>query len=414
MSDDLGRLDARIAPRARDAGPSQNGASAPEPDRPFALELDEFVASKTDAPPALIGVDDDILLPAHGLGLLVAKGGKGKTTLVLDQVFYLASGKPWLGFEVARPLNILMIENEGPREPFRRKIELKRQAWPHEITGGIYIYDQDWGQARINESAFVERLNDFTAEHKIDLIVADPLDTLGMEGVGSPEDTRNFIARLQSAGLFSRVAWEIPHHSRKESVRDAVDEASGAWAGKPDTLLVLEKQPGNRARLSFPKVRWSRRGERGAYILEFDPGAETFTLLDEETTEERDLVVEIEELLAVRPHLTAKEIAAGDEGIGANVDKVRNELRNHPDRFTSRTGAEAKAVERHPSATVWEVTRPSESPESPDSLGDDEERGDSVTSPLRESPVSSRVTPLPAEGDLLAESPESPSLKESA
>lgn len=36
------------------------------PDRPFALSLDDFIAAKSDTPPALIGDEDDCVLPAHG------------------------------------------------------------------------------------------------------------------------------------------------------------------------------------------------------------------------------------------------------------------------------------------------------------------------------------------------------------
>jgi AAA domain len=379
-----------------------------EEPQPFALELGAFIDAKSDAPPALIGSEDDILQPTHGLLLLVAKGGKGKTTIVLDQAFHLASGVAWLGFDVPHPLRVLFIENEGPREPFRRKLEEKRKSWPHPIKGAIYVYDEDWGEAKLNRGAFVERLNRFVAEEQIDLVIGDPLDTLGMEGVGSPEDTRNMVACLQQAGLFSKVAWELLHHSRKETVADAVDEASGAWAGKPDTLLVLEKQSGNRARLSFPKVRWSRRGERGAYLLAFDPDSESFELLHEESTEERDLPTEIAELLDEQPNLTAKQIAAKDSGIGANVDRIKDVLRANPDRFTAHTGEEAKALGRHPSATVWELTRASESPESPDSLGDARGEGDSVTPPLRESPVPTE-SPAPSTlADSKLKSAESP------
>jgi hypothetical protein len=245
-------------------------------------------------------------------------------------------------------------------------------------------------------------------------VIGDPLDTFGMEGVGSPEDTRNMVACLQEAGLFSKVAWELPHHSRKESVRDAVDEASGAWAGKPDSLLVLEKQRGNRARLSFPKVRWSRRGERGAYVLAFDPETESFSLLLEESTEERDLTTEIAELLAERPNVTAKEIAAKDAGIGANVDRIKEELKANPDRFRARTGDEAKALGRHASATLWELTRPSESPESPDSYGGLSGEGDLLTPLYRESAVSPGATRSSFLDDSDAESAESPGRSDDA
>ena len=130
-------------------------------------------------------------------------------------------------------------------------------------------------------------------------------------------------------------------HARKESASGELDEISGAWGGRPDSMLMLDKRDGDRARLSFPKIRWSRRGSRLAYILAFDPDAETFAVAHEEADEERDLVAEIEQLLGDDRWRTAKEIAAKeatDPGIGANVDHVKGTLEQSPDRFESRTG----------------------------------------------------------------------------
>jgi len=340
---------------------------------PFALDLDAFIATKSDAPPALIGTEDDIILPALGLGLLVAKGGKGKTTFTVEMALHLASGVDWLGFEVSRPLRILFIENEGPMEPFRRKLERRRAAWPHEIEGAIYIYAQDWGLARLSEVAFIERLNGFCAENGIDLIVGDPLDSLGMDGEGSPSETRAMVDRFKAAGLLSSTAWWVLHHSRKERAEDAIDEASGAWGGRPDAMLGLEKEPGKRALLSFRKLRWGRR-DGFALILAYDPESEAFEFVSEASEEERDYAAEIEELLAERPYLTAKEIAAprsADEpGIGARDAKVKEALEGNPDRFVSLTGEEAKAVGRQRTATVWTLLPPSGAPGADgDSLG---------------------------------------------
>jgi hypothetical protein len=67
--------------------------------------------------------------------LLFARGGMGKTTAAVELALHLASGVDWLGFEVARPLRVLFIENEGPREPFRAKLELKRELWEHKLEG---------------------------------------------------------------------------------------------------------------------------------------------------------------------------------------------------------------------------------------------------------------------------------------
>jgi hypothetical protein len=127
------------------------------------------------------------------------------------------------------------------------------------------------------------------------------------------------VDRFKSAGLFTERAWLVPHHSRKESVRDAVDEAAGAWSGRPDAMLALEKRKDNQARLTFAKIRWQGR-ERGPYILDFDPGTETFTFVSEEEGEERDYAVESEEFLAANPLQTLQEIAAG---IGASSPRSK-------------------------------------------------------------------------------------------
>lgn len=327
---------------------------------PFARTLSAFIALKSGAPAALLGDEAETLLPVAGFGMLGAKGGKGKTTLTADAVFHLASGVEWLGFKVPRPVRILVIENEGPRELFRRKLEAKLAAWPHEIPpDAIHIYDADWAAFTLTSEA--GRLRSYIAEHRIELVVGDPLDSLGMRGVGSPEDTREFVKLLTAAGLGRDVAFWLPHHCRKDQAEDELDEISGAWGGRIDTLLMLAKLDGNRARLSFPKVRWSRRGERAALILAFEPETEGYIVAHEEPPEERDLVAEVEKLLADREPRTAREIAAPREGeqpgIGANRNAVVRVLESHPDTFVSGNG---KDFGRSARSIVWLLARPAE------------------------------------------------------
>jgi hypothetical protein len=194
-------------------------------------------------------------------------------------------------------------------------------------------------------------------------VIGDPLDSLGMDGEGSPSETRAMVDRFKAAGLFSARAWFLPHHGRKESVEDAVDEASGAWGGRPDAMLALEKRKDNQARLTFAKVRWQSR-ERRPYLLEFDPECESFSLIKEEESEERDYVVELEDFLEAKPPKTSREMA--DE-IGASRDKVEEHLRGHPDRFDRLSGDAAKAAGRHPNAVLWCLASP-QKPDEPDAI----------------------------------------------
>jgi hypothetical protein len=331
---------------------------------PFAQPVDQFIAERSDSPVALIGDESEAILPTAGLMLLVAKGGKGKTTATVELALHLASGVDWLGFTVAQPLRVLFIENEGPPEPFRAKLEAKRKLWDHDIRGELFIHTADWGAFSLAAEEHAAALRTFVEEHDIDLVVGDPLDSLGVDGVGSPEDTRRFMELMSRVGLFRDVAFVLLHHPRKEGAAEEIDEAGGAWGGKPDTMLRLERKEANRARLSFPKVRWSRRGTRPAYILAFDPETESFSVAHEEEDEERDYLSEVEELLADRRWRTLTEIAApaADGGIGASAKAIRSLLEASPDRFASRSGTAAKAVGRHASATVWQLAQPGTEP----------------------------------------------------
>lgn len=386
--------DRSMPPPASNGEPLLLAVDAESREGPFARTLPEFVALKSDTPPALIGDDQEILLPAAGFGMLGAKGGKGKTTLTVDAAFHLATGIDWLGFTVPRPIRILFIENEGPRELFRRKLEAKRLAWQPELPGdAIHVYDQDW--AAFTLTAGAERLRTYIAEHRIELVIGDPLDSLGMRGVGSPEDTREFLKLLNLTGLGSDVAFWLPHHARKEDAEDELDEISGAWGGRIDTLLMLAKLDGNRARLSFPKIRWSRRGQRSAMILAFDPGPEGYSVVGEEGPEERDLAAEIERLLADGEPRTPQEIAAPKSdkrpGIGANRNTVTETLQANPEAFVSRSG---KDVGRSPRSTVWLLVRAAE-PVEP--VGGSQGTGD-ATGLLAPAPIgASRPEPVPSQ-----------------
>jgi putative DNA primase/helicase len=335
---------------------------------PFALPLDEFIAERTEMPTALVGDDAEALLPVAGLAILFAKGGRGKTTQAVEWALHMASGLAYLGFPIARPLRVLFVENEGPREPFRAKLEIKRKLWEHDITGAVFVQTFNWGAFSLADEDTRGRLRAFIAEHEIDVVIGDPLDTLGIEGVGSPEETRNFMLLLADAGLFRHTAFLLLHHPRKEGAQDELDEISGAWGGKPDTILRLDKLEDNRARLSFPKVRWSRLGARRALILAFDPDTESFTVAHEEEDEERDYLAEVEALLADGSWRVPREVAAPKKngGIGASFETVKTLLEQHPARFVSRNGAE---VGRSAQATVWQLASdPGAAPE-PDGGG---------------------------------------------
>jgi hypothetical protein len=291
----------------------------------FALPLKAFIAQRVAGAAPLIGTPDDNVLPSGGLMLTGGLAGAGKTTLAIDGAFHLASGVDWLGLKVPEALRVLILENEGPREPFRRKLERKHETWRHAMLGEIYVNVFNWGSLTLKDSDTRQRLGQYLEAMSIDLVIADPLGGLGMDGVGSPADTRAFVDLLKLVGLGSTTAWWLLHHFRKEPTAEEVDAFRGAWGDHADALLALKNADGDRLRLSFPKLRWA--DPREPFILSRDRDTAGFCVVAE-GEHERDYAAEILALLADGDWRTASEIKAPvkDGGIGAKRETVNDTL----------------------------------------------------------------------------------------
>jgi hypothetical protein len=330
--------------------------STPDSVRPFALPIRDFVSRPREhREPILADADGRPVIGHRSLTLCGGLGGAGKTTFFVDLALHLAAGVDYPPFTVPAPISILLIENEGPEDLFAAKLEARLATFPHELDGRLDVCVFEWGGFNLAEDLQRDRLAHEIVENGYDLVFGDPLDSLGIEGVGSPEDTRRFLELMKRTGLNRTCAWWLNTHPRKEETKEALNEISGAWGGKPDSVLLLRMLKDDRTQVRFPKLRWAKRGKRPAILLGFDAETEGFHYLGEESEEERDYVAEIRALLSDGKWRIVKEIAATENagGIGANADRVKAELEQHPELFEARTGAEAKALGRSARATVW-------------------------------------------------------------
>jgi hypothetical protein len=313
----------------------------------FAVEADEFRALDVGQRPPLLGRNGDTILPAGGLVVVAGQPGVGKTTLLVDLVYHLASGIDWLGIPCPRPLSVLLIENEGPQDLFAAKIDAKATAWPHDRPGRVWVKTWHWGTFNLTDRDDRGELVTFLREHPVDAIVGDPLGSLGPAGVGSPEDTRRFVGQLYELEL--DVAYIFVHHFRKEPIASEVDQLSGAWAGHLDTLMLLKPtRRKNEVRLSFPKTRWAEQASHAPLILGYVRATQGFDVLGEEG-DPKLLEATLVELLEAQTYRTPSELA---KDAGARRTTVEACLTGNAHLFTSVAGAD---VGRTRAKTVWQL-----------------------------------------------------------
>jgi AAA domain-containing protein len=268
------------------------GGENPEPPQPSAngaqpafdvVTLEAFVAVDEPGADPLLGDDGNALIPEGGDVMFYGDGGTGKTTLAVDLAFSLATGDPWLGIPVARKLNVLLVENEGPRALFRAKLRRKRNGWAGSpIDGRLTVIEAPWARLTFDDPDCRQAFASVLERYAIDVAIVGPVTRSGMNDAGTLQEVRDFMALVAEVRRIAgrRVTFTLIHHEGRSG------RVSGAWEGSGDTLIHVQGQGHGRTRVFIQKARWSSVHHATALHLVWSEG-EGFELEERpEVTEE--------------------------------------------------------------------------------------------------------------------------------
>jgi hypothetical protein len=247
------------------------------------VSLEEFVSVDEPGACSLVGAAGEALIPDDGDVMVYGDGGAGKTTLMFDAALHWAAGDPWLGFPVARPLHVLLIENEGPRPLLRAKLRNKLGAWQGSpIEGRVLVYEQPWAAFTFADAGWRAALAEEIQQRSIDVVIVGPTTRAGMNEAGTLQEVRDFMRLVASVrSLAGRtVAFVLIHHENKGG------KVSGAWEGSGDTLLHVQGQGHGRTRLYVQKARWASTYHATTLQLVWTPGEGFAVATAEEITDE--------------------------------------------------------------------------------------------------------------------------------
>ena len=224
------------------------------------------------------GPERRAVIAAGGTVIVFGADGAGKTTLLVDWAFHFADGVAWLDLlEPTRPLVVALLENEGTRPEFRRKLRDKFAAWERPtLQGRLLVLEQPWGGVTLRDEAHREALAQQLNEHQVGLLFAGPLADLGVTGPGTPADVSDFGEQL---GLLRSLcdhplAIAAAHHENRAG------QMSGAWGRLPETVVHVQPQGNGALRIFWHKVRNAGELHKTTTRLAWAEGM-TFELVDE-------------------------------------------------------------------------------------------------------------------------------------
>ena len=113
------------------------------------VQAEDFAAVVEASAEALLGDGDNAVIAPGSTVMTYGDAGSTKTTLEIDAAVHFASGTDWLGFTVARPLRVLLVEAEGPRGPFRRKIARKLDYWSAPLPN-LLVLEEPWAALNLS------------------------------------------------------------------------------------------------------------------------------------------------------------------------------------------------------------------------------------------------------------------------
>ena len=221
------------------------------------VSLTDFIGVEEPGAMPLVGDDDNILIPEGGDVMFYGDGGAGKTTLCIDLACSLAAGVDWLGLPVTRAVQVLIVENEGPRPLFRRKLARKAAGWDGQLDG-IHVLEKPWGQFTFASDTWREHLATRVIAAEIDVLIVGPLTRVGMNEAGTLQEVRAFmelVADLRRRSLRPLTVAIVHHEGKSGSV-------SGAWEGAGDTLLHVQAAGNGHTIMHVQKARWASRSHR--------------------------------------------------------------------------------------------------------------------------------------------------------
>lgn len=312
-----------------------NAAPSEEVGKPPVATMGEYLDRELAEAPVLVHPG---IMARGAITAMVARGGKGKTTVSLNRLIRWSMGKPLFDelpdvMRPEKPLRSLIIENEGAPGHFQKVLRtiLHENGFTDEEKAmareNIFIWgDGGWSGLKLDDDANVATVKRAVEASKPDIVFIEPFRGLWRGNENDSTEMANVMDQFSEIANEFECAILLTHHERKSGAQDGDDPMSAARGSGvlEGHAAVMERwipvKGGKYRELSWIKARFEE--PPAPVTMEFDRHAWSYTYVGED-----DMTRDVEKFISQFPDswMSATEIA---NETGYPYHKVRKLLGN--------------------------------------------------------------------------------------
>ncbi|WP_439604997.1 AAA family ATPase [Shinella sp.] len=226
----------------------------------------------------------DGLIPQSNVTLLSGDGGTGKSLLVLQLAFSVATGSPWLGYKVPRG-NVLFVSAEDEPDEIHRRLACIVEAEGKSFSdlfaldilslaerGAIFAKSKKSDEGKLAITKLYNKFEEWVDMLRPTLIVLDTLADFYAGDENNRAETREFVSMLRRVGIkCSSAIVVLSHPSQQGMTSGAGTSGSTAWSNSCRSRLYFETDENRRKSskgkfdpdvryLSLKKANYSQAG----------------------------------------------------------------------------------------------------------------------------------------------------------
>jgi len=197
----------------------QRGSDKELPQEPVFIDWNDFVNDESPDPPMIIGRG---ILPVKSVMVLAGEPKVGKSHLIINLAYHVATGMDWFDFPIETPGKVVIFQAENSYYNQRRRIKLihglvrEPYLYPTLPDGQIVVSEAIQG-LNLNEIESYSRVLSLLTRLRPVLVIFDPMVNFHSAEENSNTEMALVMEMVHKLKEETNVSIILVHHTRKPS-----------------------------------------------------------------------------------------------------------------------------------------------------------------------------------------------------